>query len=91
MQPSQVAHSSKMQQSPKVLVTHSPTVRRRVRSKLRCVDRCGQFFFGKGEYSGVECLIFASSQEKENFISSQEKEKRVLNEDQLAGGNEKNE
>ena len=91
MQPSQVAHSSKMQQSPKVLVTHSPTMRRQVRSKLRCVDRCGQFFFDKGEYSGVECLIFASSQEKENFISSQEKEKKVLNEDQLAGGNEKNE
>ena len=48
-------------------------------------------FFCKGEDYGVECLIFASSQEKENFISSQEKEKRVLNEDQLAGGNEKNE
>ena len=29
----------------------------------------------KGENYGVECLIFASSQEKENFISSQEKEK----------------
>ena len=48
-------------------------------------------FFCKGEDYGVECLIFASSKEKENFISSQEKEKRVLNEDQLAGGNEKNE
>ena len=40
MQPSQVAHSSKMQQSPKVLVNHSPTMRRQVRSKLRCVDMC---------------------------------------------------
>ena len=49
------------------------------------------YFFCKGEHYGVECLIFASSQEKEIFISSQEKEKRVLNEDQLAGGNEKNE
>ena len=84
MQLSQVAHSSKMQQSPKVLVTHSPIMWRQVRSKLRCVKThmWTKAHFCKGEDYRVECLI---------FISSQEKEKGVLNIDLIAGGNVKNE
>ena len=64
MQPSQVARcSSKMQQSPKVLVTHSPTMRRQVRSLLRCVDRCrqkGHFFCKEGNYRVEFCFVFES-------------------------------